>query len=102
MNKIFFGDFPSGPVDKNPPFNTEASVWSLVGELRSHHNWRVQVAKQTNQKKKKKLQQKILSAETKTQQRQINIKKKNYWDAILLSLPYIVSMAACALNGKVE
>ena len=53
MNKILLGDFPGGPVVKNPPFNEEDLVWSLVKELRSRHNWRAQV-----------LQQKILSAET--------------------------------------
>ena len=28
-------DFPGGPVDKNPPANVGAQVWSLAQELRS-------------------------------------------------------------------
>ena len=30
------GDFPGGPMVKNPPWSVETQVQSLVGELRSH------------------------------------------------------------------
>ena len=33
------GDFPGGPVVKNPPSNAGKQVPSLVGELRSHMPW---------------------------------------------------------------